>query len=286
MNQVVNKYPLSTTSLTSATTLIGPNNPLKVPAPIVWYGPGILESIKYVIAKCTQEVGWWGTVERIGNDFLVNKLFVPLQEVHGTETDITADTMAAMMEEIMAANGDPSTLYYWGHSHVNMGVSPSGQDEDQVAEYLETGMPFFIRGIYNKAGAAKVDVYDTERGICHQAVQHGTPNYGLDKSVTEGLDKLIASNVKKYIAPVAPYQGYNHGHYQGQNLKNWESPATKIPGNVAPIKERTFVMGKQALAYLSNPHGNVLDDPLDDSFDDGVGDTDAWAALNISLREE
>ena len=137
-------------------------------APIVQYTNRAWQKMKKVIAMCTEEVGWLGTVDKVGVGYLVTDIFVPKQVVTATECDIEADALADLVHEL----DYPENLYYWGHSHVNMGVSPSGQDEQQTSEYLEHN-DIFIRAIYNKKGASKVDVFDMVAGIQYQSVANG-----------------------------------------------------------------------------------------------------------------
>jgi hypothetical protein len=165
-----------------------------MPAPRVFYAPSVYDQIKFLVAYCEKEVGWLGLVDTIGNDYLITEIFVPEQTVSGAETDIEADAMAALAMEIMDANKDPSQLFYWGHSHVNMGVSPSGQDETQIDEYL-VDCPRFIRGIYNKRGESKVDVFLREERAVWQCVENRIWTPGLAEGELAALKKLVDTNV-------------------------------------------------------------------------------------------
>lgn len=188
--------------------------------PVVYYAPGVKEQIDYIIKKCADEVGWLGLVEKHPEkmEFTITEIFVPEQEVHGSETDISAETMGKLAHQLIEQDKDVGQLYYWGHSHVNMGVSPSAQDEQQVAEYLEH-CRWFIRGIYNKAGLNKVDVYDAQRGIVFQCVTNEKKNLGLSDEVVATLDTNLAANVKKAppIVQTTQYGGYAGG-VTGRNV--------------------------------------------------------------------
>lgn len=181
-------------------------------SPIVQFTPQVKAIIDYIVANNRQEVGWLGTVKREGNLFLINNVFIPEQEVSSVETLIDHNAMTALWEEIFSAGGDPGELYYWGHSHVNMGVSPSGQDEYQVRRFLR-GCPIFLRSIHNKAGAIKMDVYDMENRVVSQCVPTSVA-YGLEDTECKHLDTLIKQNVKqavKYMPPAATspaHRGY------------------------------------------------------------------------------
>jgi hypothetical protein len=149
------------------------------PMPVVYYTAQVKAVINHLVAVNTAEVGWLGLVKQVNdNDYLVYKLYVPKQTVHSAETDIDSDAMANLGIEITDAGLPAEHLYYWGHSHVSMQVSPSGQDETQIEEFLEAGCKHFIRGIYNKQGHSKVDVYDVPRNVIYQCVREApTPVY-------------------------------------------------------------------------------------------------------------
>lgn len=186
-------FNFSSTATAAATTpLIAP--PAAKKAPKVFYAVGVLEQIKYIVDNSPKEVGWWGTVEKMDNgDYLITEIFVPKQTVSGSETDITPEAMAELAMQLINEGKDTGTLYYWGHSHVNMGVGPSGQDEAQVKAFL-LDCPLFIREIRNKSNLSKVDVYDVEAGVVYQCVD--TKYYTLNSETAEKIDGWLKNNVK------------------------------------------------------------------------------------------
>jgi hypothetical protein len=160
--------------------------------PNVFYTPDVWSTIRYLVDKARKEIGWLGLVDTLPNgDYLITDIYVPEQTVSGTETDISTEAMAALAMELIEDNKDPSKLFYWGHSHVNMGVSPSGQDEEQVDEYLED-CDIFIRGIYNKKGESKVDVYNKNERVVFNCVHDGLY---MDATLQNRLDNLMLNNV-------------------------------------------------------------------------------------------
>lgn len=191
------KYKVEAKAMVQQTNVLIPRKFQKVPT--VWYSPIAWEKIQRAVTKCPQEVGWMGVVEELENgDFHIDDIYIPKQTVHGAETDILPEDLA----ELACSLEDPSRLCYWGHSHVNMGVGPSGQDEEQTSEYLEH-TDFFIRGIYNKKGDSKVDVFDMRKEIVYQKV----PNKMLFNPMSEeefaSFDEVLEENVKKYVAPAS-----------------------------------------------------------------------------------
>lgn len=199
---MMSKPTNSTSSLSAKTTVLYPT---PVPAaPVLYYEPHIWNQIRYIIDVSPKEVGWWGRVEKCEGGYKVVALYVPSQTVHSAETDISSEAMADLALEIINEGHDPQTLYYWGHSHVNMGVSPSGQDETQVREYLAS-CPVFIRGIYNKQGASKVDIYDVEANVCFESVVNKPAHPELTADDKKSIDDLLRVNVKQHVPKTTPY---------------------------------------------------------------------------------
>ena len=239
---------ISSTSTTANTIGFFSTDPQDMVTPKVFYAPGVKERIDYLIQKCSKEVGWWGLVEKHPTkvEFTITEIFVPEQRVHGAETDISAEALGALAHELIDRGVDTTNLYYWGHSHVNMGVGPSAQDEQQVAEYLPT-CRWFIRGIYNKAGLNKVDVYDTRRGIVFQCVANEKRVYGLSDTEIESLDKLISDNVKEAVVTTTTTNYSNYGgRTQGKEVVLNRSAGTSVYVIGKNAKEVAEYLRKQA----------------------------------------
>jgi hypothetical protein len=122
-----------------------------------------------IVELAPKEVGWLGTAERMpSGNFYIDEIFVPEQEVTGTETDPTDEGQFKIMNELaeMGEEGMQKIekLRFWGHSHVHMMTSPSGTDENTPLNYQRLGLPWFIRGIFNKLGRAEFTVYLFEEG--------------------------------------------------------------------------------------------------------------------------
>lgn len=176
------------------------------PTPRVLYTPEVWGIIQLAIAHCEVEIGWLGLVRKHNEtDYLIYDVFIPKQTVSHTETDIDESAMSALANEIFAAGEDPSNLYYWGHSHVNMGVQPSGQDEEQVAIYLDS-LPVLIRGIYNKRGESNVCVFDTEQRVVFERVENGI--HALSDEDASAWIEHIDKNVKQRKVVLPPTTGF------------------------------------------------------------------------------
>jgi len=145
------------------------------------------------------EIGWLGFVEDLGDTgFLIKDVALLKQEVHSTTTEITPEGLLEFWSK--TAPEEQLKIKLWGHSHVNMGVSPSGQDNDQM-EYFKDGNPWFIRLITNKKREYHIDIYDYSNGLQVHMDQSDLITYNpkaneLKKSIEEEIKEKVTE--KKY----------------------------------------------------------------------------------------
>jgi hypothetical protein len=150
---------------------IKPNTTIKVRnshIPTVHISETALKKMFIYTDEVSDEVGWLGTAYRDGNTYLIKEVFLFDQQVHGATTEITPEGLADFATELMQQPDGMeiwNNMKMWGHSHVNMGITPSGQDDKQMEEFSQNGHDFFIRLICNKKGDLGVDVYDYENGM-------------------------------------------------------------------------------------------------------------------------
>lgn len=128
-----------------------------------------LQKMFVYTSEVADEVGWLGTVEQLpDNTFLISDTYLFEQQVHGATTEISPEGLMDFgMKLLEQPNGAEiwNKMQMWGHSHVNMPITPSGQDDKQMKEFSGNGYPFFIRLICNKKGDMKLDFYDYEKGF-------------------------------------------------------------------------------------------------------------------------
>lgn len=198
----VNVKPKPTFQATSMSKVTTPLIPDKTPRmPVVHFDIKAWFKMWKLVELCDGEVGWLGLVDELaGGDYLITDIFIPEQVVSGATTDIESDAVANLAVELESQGIDSTKLRYWGHSHVNMQVSPSGTDEAQLADYMEH-CDWFIRGIYNKKKEYKLDVFDKRVNCVFQKCDHVLHNIGMEADWVDKLKKQINNNVKKYVSP-------------------------------------------------------------------------------------
>ena len=157
----------------------------------------------HLVDICPKEVGWFTLVNynAAENVFTIYDIIIPKQTVSAAETNIGKEALADAAMELINRGEDTSRLYGWFHSHVNMSVTPSGQDEYQVEDFLEDlveapEVPAFIRGIQNKKGDLKLDVYFMHHGLAYQNVEFFVI-HDDDPAWTDQVDALVKANVEE-----------------------------------------------------------------------------------------
>jgi len=136
---------------------------------VVWLSLEAYRKIVALVMDFKDEVGWHGTVSRIGvNEFIIEDIFVYPQEVTGS----TVNTDQFLYSEWLYDLEDETfnKIRMQGHSHVNMSVSPSGVDEthrQKILDQLEADM-FYIFMIWNKSLFVHTLIYDMQRNILYE----------------------------------------------------------------------------------------------------------------------
>lgn len=115
------------------------------------------------------EIGWHGVVERDGLDFTVQDILMYPQYVTGVTVQ-TDDVEYGnwLMKDI--TEDQLNHLRFHGHSHVNMGTTPSGVDTTWYNEILQTlnNEDFYIFMIINKRREIFVEIYDLKNNKIYE----------------------------------------------------------------------------------------------------------------------
>lgn len=171
------------------------------------YKPKIVLSVEafnsqwhYVNKAGDVELGWMGTVYRSENIFKIEKVFLFKQIRAPTAAIITTEGLSEVGIEILDSyeNGMEmlNHLYYWGHSHVNMGTSPSPQDDFQMEVFEDCENDFFIRGILNKKGRMEFTIYLYSIGIKITDVE-----WLVEEPNEDALEAKIQAEFEEKIKP-------------------------------------------------------------------------------------
>ena len=162
-------------------------------APITIIEKDALAKMKVYVDECDDEIGWLGTANKEEGFFHITDVMLFEQEVHSTTTEITPEGLSEFGEKLLQQeNGMDiwNSMKVWGHSHVNMSVSPSGQDNNQMEVFADNGHDFSIRIIANKKGDMALDLYDYETGVIYKNIQWYASKTETEISIQEEINKL------------------------------------------------------------------------------------------------
>lgn len=126
------------------------------------FEPTAFAKMMLLVQGFDSEVAWNGIVRRTDErEFIIEDILVYPQEVSGS----TVNTDQGEYEQWLYDRDDEefNAIRFQGHSHVNMGVTPSGVDnnnQEQMIQQLGDG-DFFIFMIWNKKLDCYVKLYDT-----------------------------------------------------------------------------------------------------------------------------
>lgn len=161
-----------------------------------------------LVQECPIEISWLSSVTRDEDgDFVIHDVYVPLQTCSGTTTNISQEGESEMLMELVDA-GRPqeiNRLKCWGHSHVNMGVNPSGVDENQTQDFLDRFDDHFIRVIGNKRGELMCHVYMVKEGMILNNPPIIVNEDGVD--YTDWAKAEIDAKVGRYTYVAKPIPG-------------------------------------------------------------------------------
>jgi hypothetical protein len=187
----------------------------------VIFSPKAWIKMNELVKKFTTEVQWHGTVSRLENNkFLVEDILVFPHEVSAATVVSNQTEYEAWLDKLTDEQFNKLRLH--GHSHVRMGVTPSGTDNDvqnkflsQLAKPADDYDPFYIFIIINKDGDIHCQVYDVTNNALFDNNETFVEMY-LDEY--ESVDIFIKEAKKIATEPVRTYQaGFGHNYNQSYN---------------------------------------------------------------------
>lgn len=166
--------------------------------------------------ECENEIGWLGTAykkrDKEKTIYYIEDTFLFEQEVHITTTEITPESLCEFGEALFKKEDGMkiwNNIKVWGHSHVNMSVSPSGQDNSQMETFIESGHNWFIRIITNKKNDMRIDLYDYELGAIFNNLPWTVAMSKEEEKIEEQINELYQKlktlqedRIKKYRGPI------------------------------------------------------------------------------------
>jgi len=164
-------------------------------APTIIFGTTALKWIKALVEVHSDEVGFFGIVDkRPNNTYFIRDIFYPKhQEANGGTCEISPEGEAIMANWLIDHGkiDDCQKVRFWGHSHHNMGVSPSGQDESQSIEKIDQIKANFVRAICNKKGEMSISFYDYNNQVRFDQIKWGIEDDTSPEIMNQKAQKII-----------------------------------------------------------------------------------------------
>ena len=107
---------------------------LPTPPKRLTYARCVWEKMWALTAACDVEVSGLGIMSEHDPCF-VEDLFIVRQVCTGVRTELDSGEVADLVMKLRAIGVKPNRLRFWWHSHVNMGTTFSGTDEDNIRRF-------------------------------------------------------------------------------------------------------------------------------------------------------
>lgn len=175
-----------------------------VPKPVVQIMPEAYLKMLTLVDSLKTEVAWHGTVIRQENVFTILDILVYPQVV----SSVTASSLPVAAEYDHWLMTQPDEIFnlirFQGHSHVNMGTSPSGTDEQFYNAILQTLRKgdYYIFAIMNKRSDINIWIYDYKENMIYEK-----DDIAIDILLTDGtpLNSWFKKNDNLIQEPKATY---------------------------------------------------------------------------------
>lgn len=237
---------------------------------------------KLLISMSDKEIAWHSLAKRgedpTKHEYIIYDVLVYPQEVTGTT--VTTDQVRYQTWLYEQPDEVFNNIRAQCHSHVNMGVSPSGVDTSLYERILNqlSDEDFYIFTIGNKKGDLTVIIYDMGKNILFETkdvttdiIEDGSGIFAFFKTVS---DAVVTKPTPKYT-----YAGaYSYGNYVASKANASSQQSPKIVGDPAiPSTQSTQTAQKtqQTSTTSQGKKGKQKSyrDYLDDYDDyDGYGD--------------
>ena len=176
--------------------------------------------LRKLVDATTTEIGWYGTVTKMPgfeSVFVIDDILVYPQTVTGATC--VQDDDRVFEFELNLSTDQVNRKRFHGHSHVNMGVTPSGVDEQFYQDILTQVDDYFIVMITNKSGAYYTRFYDMQNNILYTGIP---VQVMLDNGIAleHWYDDATQNNIKEhtYTVPIKP--GADKKNFQNSIFDN------------------------------------------------------------------
>lgn len=229
---------------------------------MLYFTPKAWIKMTALVSRFKTEVQWHGLVERISEDeFEVYDILVPPHEVSGATVTSEYEPYIKWRDEL---NDDTfNAERFHGHSHVDMGVTPSSTDEkyryDLVTQFqnpTDGEDLFYIFLIINKKHEWSAQIYDFTNNALYDTSEIEMGCYVDGESVDDFISdaRLVAVERTYHVVPYAQQNRFSTSQcYDARNFPSMSQKVSNKQEKNAGKKKKD-----EANEYLS--YRDVIDD--------------------------
>ena len=222
-----------------------------------------------LVREFDKEVAWHGLAYR-GDDpekdeYIIKDILVYPQEVTGS----TVTTDQEKYQTWLFEHEDDvfNNIRMQGHSHVNMGTSPSSVDTslyERILDQLDDDM-FYIFLIWNKRNEKTIKIYDLAKNVLFEttdvSVKMLDGGLGLDEFMA-GAKEMVKTHT---YTPTTGWTGYAGGAYSSKKEEQKKEEKKEDPKKDS---KKEFDAGKKRTPLRQHPYyyGGYEDDDWDDCW--------------------
>jgi len=212
-----------TLSINSLTQLPTPQPPDKAE---IRFSQEAYAKMQTLVNMADGELAWHGLVNKISDkEYYIYDILVYPQRATKTTVESDDDLYPLWLEEL--EDEQFNAIRMQGHSHVNMGTSPSGTDEDFYETLMRHINDFYIFIIMNKSSKVWVNLYDIANNLVYEPSDIVLTKEGPDytKWYRETYDEMVDEAVQ-------------YAYYHGKQQKKAKSSPPSYAKEQKELRER------------------------------------------------
>jgi len=190
------------------------------------------------------EASFLGTGQIVSGNIVIDKIFIPKQEVSTASADLSEEGLAELFESL--PKEDRNRILFWGHTHPGS-TTPSGTDIATLKE-LKANNNIYIMAIFAAGATTYAKVFVRTQGLELEF----TPE--IDCIYSTRITNLIKENIteKKYAHTVGT-GFYQNGNFNHQYEKGYMPYSTEY----TPTVNQSYIKpSAHANAKVINPFEN------------------------------
>lgn len=243
---------------------------------IVYFTADAWAKMVMLIKNFDKEVAWHGVASRVEDgtkdEYIISDILVYPQTVTGATVEMDTEEYALwLMENVEDERFN--NIHMQGHSHVNMGTSPSSVDlthQEEILNMLENDN-FYIFMIWNKSFTDTTKIYDLKKNVLFEDGDITVKLIGAGEDLDEFYEAAKGMvRTKTYASTPAANYGGNYGY--GSYGKQPSGPYNPLPATPAskPADKKDDGQGKREKTRTricaGYEQGTLFDQEDDDSY--------------------